>query len=735
MTVMAVRESALVVPLDGTCELSREELGGKAWSINRMRSLGLPVPPAIAATTENCRAYYAGGMRLSQSLWQQITDSLRVLETGSGRQFGSATKPLLVSVRSGAARSMPGMMDTVLDLGINDQIEAALAAETGDAAYAADTHRRFRHAYRDVVLGDSSGEVPNDPWLQLRAAVEAVFRSWNSPRAQAYRHHHDISVEAGTAVTVQAMVFGNLDDRSGTGVLFTRNPMTGDREPFGEWLPRGQGEDVVSGRADPLPLSALRAHMPDVHAELLDLAAQLERDSRDIQDIEFTVEAGRLWLLQSRTAKRSPRAAVRAAVAMVDEGLLDPRQALSRITAKQARSLLAPTLDRERLAESDRAATGLPVCEGVATGIVVIDPDEAEQRAEAGEDVVLARVTTSPDDMHGVISARAVITEHGGSTSHAAVVSRELGRVCVVGCGAGSVTGLAGQWVTVDGGNGEVWLGAAALSQVDEADDTDFTRLIEWAQAAVPQVHRAGIEAEPGPQLPALLALLETDALRGVEKSTVPAASETQGDTSIDELTVLRLLTLKGRTEVDVLAESLAVNRRLVEESVSQLITAGWVKSLGSALRPTAEGRRYLAELITAEAARVDRAAAGAVYDRFSVLNGEFKKIITDWQMRDLTTPNDHSDPEYDRNVLASLSALFDQARPLIAELPSLTPRLAHYVHRFTRAHARIANGDHGSVAAIGKDSFHTIWFELHEDLIGIIGANRADEAAAGRAL
>ncbi|OLT23143.1 pyruvate, phosphate dikinase [Pseudonocardia sp. CNS-139] len=458
----------LVVVLDGGTELSREELGGKAWSINRMRALGLPVPPAIVATTVNCRTFREAGGRIPDDLWQAITARMSALEQGTGRRFGSPDRPLLVSVRSGAARSMPGMMDTVLDLGINAEIEAGLAAETGDPAYAADTRRRFVEAYRDVVLGTTGGDVPAAPWDQLRGAVEAVFASWDSPRARAYRRSRGVSDDGGTAVTIQAMVFGNLGDRSGTGVVFSRDPRTGENRPFGEWLPGGQGEDVVSGRLDPQPLESLREQLPAVYAELTAVASRIERDAGDIQDIEFTVEGGRLWLLQSRTAKRSPRAAVRAAVAMVDEGILDPGSALRRVTAEQARALLAPSLDRSRLTGVDPVATGHPVCEGVATGTVVVDPDEAERRAEAGEDVVLARATTSPDDMHGLVAARAVITEHGGSTSHAAVVSRELGRVCVVGCGSGTVTALAGNRVTVDGASGEIWPGAAALIRVSK---------------------------------------------------------------------------------------------------------------------------------------------------------------------------------------------------------------------------------------------------------------------------
>ncbi|MEV5835453.1 pyruvate, phosphate dikinase [Nocardia sp. NPDC052112] len=738
MTVLVESGTARVVALDGTTGLSREELGGKAWSINRMRALGLPVPPAIVATTDNCHAYYANGQQLPPELWQRILDGLRVLEQGTGRRFGSTDKPLLVSVRSGAARSMPGMMDTVLDLGINSEIEAALAAESGDPEYAADTHHRFREAYRQVVLGDMNGTVPADPWRQLRGAVEAVFASWNSPRAQAYRRNRGLGDEGGTAVTVQAMVFGNLDDRSGTGVLFTRDPRTGEHEPFGEWLPRGQGEDVVSGRSDPQPLQALADLLPDVHAQLMTVATRLERDSGDIQDIEFTVESGRLWLLQSRTAKRSPRAAVRAAVAMVEEGLLEPRQALARVSAEQVRAMLMPTLDRSGLTESQPAATGLPVCEGVARGLVVVDPDEAERRAEAGEDVILARVTTSPDDMHGVIAARAVVTEHGGSTSHAAVVSRELGRVCVVGCGVGSVTSLAGQRVTVDGGTGEVWLGEIPLLRVDEAHDRDLARLTGWAQSQVPRAVRDHLASLSDPQLPLLLDALCRETKQPSpadhEKLSTATVSESSPVDEITELGVLRLIVLKGRTDTEVLADCLRVQPCDLEPVVGDLVDRGSVKTGGTGLRPAAAGRARCAELVAAEAAATDAVSAAELYARFCALNDEFKTIITDWQMRDVTTLNDHADPDYDRGVLTALTDLYRRAQPLIDDLATLSTRLRHYRHRFAQAHARVT-GDHSFVAAIGKDSFHTIWFELHEDLIGITGKTRGDEAAAGRAL
>ena len=482
---IAAAASAQVVAVDGTCTLSREDIGGKAWGLNRMRALGLPVPPAIVATTYACREYHATGGALSDPLWTQIVRHMKALEEGTGRRFGEAQRPLLVSVRSGAAQSMPGMMDTVLNLGINAAVEAALAAEASDARYAADTHQRFIEQYRKIVLGGRADPVPADPWAQLRAAVAAVFASWHSPRAQVYRSNRGLSNDGCTAVTIQAMVFGNLDERSGTGVLFSRNPITGNAAPWGEWLTRAQGEEVVSGHRTPEPLDALRKRMPEIHAELMRATATLEADARDIQDIEFTVESGRLWLLQSRVAKRSPQAAVRVAVAFAQEGLISKEEAVRRLRVEQVRQL--PTL---RLAP--QAANQLPLaigeaaCPGVAGGVVVTDPEQAEARARRGEEVILARATTSPDDLHGIIAARGLMTEQGGSTSHAAVVSRELGRPCVVGCGSNTVTALAGQRVTLDGAAGRVWAGNLAVEGIDEASIDDLRKLVEWGLPLIP---------------------------------------------------------------------------------------------------------------------------------------------------------------------------------------------------------------------------------------------------------
>lgn len=480
-----LEEGQLVVCLDGGRVYSRRQVGGKAHGLSKIRAAGLPTPAAFTATVDACRLYFEAPDDLMARLWPQICDGLSWLEVESGHTFGRGPVPLLVSVRSGAPASMPGMMDTVLNLGINDEIERVLAEKCG-AEFARDTHRRFRELFEQVVGLPERG-IPVDPYDQLRAAVKAVFDSWNSERAVSYRRHHKLEGKmAGTAVTVQAMVFGNLDERSGTGVLFSRNPLTGDAQPFGEWLPCGQGEDVVSGRFDPLPLTALAESHPDIHRELLRAAAWLEAEGADVQDIEFTVEAARLYLLQTRAAKRSAKAAVVIAVGLQRDGLIDIDEALSRVTPAQLDVLLTPVIEPAALAEAEVVASGLPACPGVGAGRVVADSDSAEDAADEGEDVVLARTTTSPDDVGGMIAARAVITEQGGSTSHAAVVSRELHTPCVVGCGQGSLRELVGTEVTVDGAAGKVYAGLLPLTRPSEASDPDMAALLAWARERSP---------------------------------------------------------------------------------------------------------------------------------------------------------------------------------------------------------------------------------------------------------
>jgi pyruvate,orthophosphate dikinase len=459
-------------------DLDRHLAGGKALSINKMRYLGLPVPPAFVLSTDCCAEVIANGGNCTEKVLDALREGVARLEEETGRRLGGGDRrPLLVSVRSGGAQSMPGMMDTVLNLGINDEVESLLAAVTGDAAFAADTHRRYREQFHRVVGAEATG----DPWKDLTSAAAAVFRSWESPRALSYRQHHGIPHDGGTAVTVQAMVFGNFDDSSGTGVLFTRNPMTGESEVFGEWLPRGQGEDVVSGRFDAQPLATLRDQMPEVYDELMRGAEVLERWAKDAQDIEFTIERGKLFLLQTRAAKRSPQAAVRIAVSLQERGIIDKDEAVALVSDAQIESAMQPHIDPLARASASVLAKGLPACPGVAVGRVVTSCEEAEELTDEGVDVVLARPTTDPDDVAGMVISSGIITEIGGSTSHAAVVSRELGTPCVVGCGQGTLVGLAGQVVTVDGTTGEVFEGALPVVSGKTDGHEAAQRLAEWA--------------------------------------------------------------------------------------------------------------------------------------------------------------------------------------------------------------------------------------------------------------
>ena len=503
---MTIRFGEWTIGLNGEGAPGRELIGGKAWSVARMQALGLKVPSAVVITTRACAAFTAG-QATPPGLDEEIAAGVAWLEERTGRRFGAGPRPLLVSVRSGAPVSMPGMMDTVLNLGINDETEAALAEECGDPLFARNTHRRFLDLYAHIVLkadspapgngGDPAKwreaihattgiEVPHEPKAQLHGAVRAVFESWNSRRARRYRQHHDIPDDLGTAVTIQAMVFGNLDARSGTGVLFSRNPLTGAPAPYGEYLPRAQGEDVVSGKFTPEPLSALAHELPAAHASLLAAAQTLERAGRDVQDIEFTIERGQLFFLQSRAANLSPHAAARIAVDLVREGLVDEDAALRRITPDQVRILLAPHISPSALHSAHALASGEGASPGVGIGALVRDSDEAERRAQAGEAVILARPTTSPDDLHGMIASRAVVTELGGSTSHAAVVGRALGLPCVVGCGKGALEGLAGRTVTVDGRTGKVYDGALAIESSDESDHESLATLGAWAASRSP---------------------------------------------------------------------------------------------------------------------------------------------------------------------------------------------------------------------------------------------------------
>jgi pyruvate, orthophosphate dikinase len=480
-----------VVVLDGEAQHPREILGNKGHGIDVMRRRNLPVPPAFCITTEVGVRYLAEPEPTIDAIWDDVLDRMSWLEAETSRTFGRGPRPLLVSVRSGATQSMPGMMDTILDLGMNDAVEKALAQALVIPEFARDTRQRFTRMYRRIVPGDA--DIPADPYAQLRAGIHAVFASWNSPRAVAYRAHYGIDDRYGTAVVVQAMVFGNHGTNSGAGVTASRNPITGANEPFGEWLPGGQGDDVVSGLVDVEPITALRDEQPAVYDELMDAARSLERLGSDVQEIEFTVEDGKLWLLQTRAAERSAQAAVRLALQLRHEGLIDDAETLRRVTPAHVQTLLLPALQPETRLAATLLAKGLPACPGVVTGRAYTDVDEALDAVERGEQVILVRDHTRPEDVQGMLAAQGIVTEVGGAASHAAVVSRELGRVAVVGCGAGVAATLAGKHITVDGYEGEVREGNLTLSAWSEDDTPELRELAALARRVSPlRAHTSG---------------------------------------------------------------------------------------------------------------------------------------------------------------------------------------------------------------------------------------------------
>ncbi|MEX4007357.1 pyruvate, phosphate dikinase [Neoaquamicrobium sediminum] len=532
---------------DGKAEGSagdRNLLGGKGANLAEMCSLGLPVPPGFTITTELCTSYYANGRTYPDDLKAQVAEALEAIGAIVGRRFGDPDKLLLVSVRSGARASMPGMMDTVLNLGLNDETVAALARDSGDERFAYDSYRRFIQMYSDVVLGvdhehfeeiledekarrgheldtdlsarewqeviglykakvdeELGSPFPQDPQEQLWGAIGAVFSSWMNHRAITYRRLHDIPESWGTAVNVQAMVFGNMGDTSATGVAFTRNPSTGEARLYGEFLVNAQGEDVVAGIRTPQNLTeearieagadkpSMEKVMPEAFAAFVDISQRLERHYRDMQDLEFTIERGKLWMLQTRSGKRTAKAALKIAVDMAAEGLITKQEAVARIDPASLDQLLHPTIDPS--AKRDVIGIGLPASPGAATGEIVFSSDEAEEMRAQNRKAILVRVETSPEDIHGMHAAEGILTTRGGMTSHAAVVARGMGKPCVSGAGTlrvdyktGTLTAMGqtlkkGDVITIDGASGQVLKGAVPMLQPELSGD--FASIMEWA--------------------------------------------------------------------------------------------------------------------------------------------------------------------------------------------------------------------------------------------------------------
>ena len=532
----------------------KDVLGGKGAGLAEMTNAALPVPPGFTIATSGCRLYFQNGNKTPDCILEQKDEALARLENLLGQKLGNAQNPLLVSVRSGAKFSMPGMMDTVLNLGMNDTVVEVIAGKTGNPRFAYDSYRRFiqmfgnvvmeipkqkfEHVfdgqkkkrrvkldteltaedlkqviagYKKVVRQETGRNFPQDPQVQLNMAIEAVFRSWYNPRAQTYRRMNKISDDLGTAVNVQTMVFGNMGNTSGTGVGFTRNPATGAKEFYGEFLMNAQGEDVVAGVRTPLPIRELEKILPDVYHQLHEITTRLEQHYKDVQDFEFTIQEGKLYMLQTRNGKRTGPAAVRIAVDMVHEGLLSKKEALLRVEPEQLNQMLHPVLDESK--PQKVLATGLPASPGAAVGHIVFTADEAAVKGKT-EPVILVRAETVPDDIHGMDVAKGILTSRGGMTSHAAVVTRGMGKPCVAGCGAAEVNEEAkqlkigstvlkdGDWISLDGTTGRVIEGESKLVEPDPKSGV-FAEFMEWAD----EERKLGVRANADIPRDALIAV------------------------------------------------------------------------------------------------------------------------------------------------------------------------------------------------------------------------------------
>lgn len=522
--------------------MSPNELGGKGYSLVEMTSIGLPVPPGLVIVTKACREYFSKGNKIVDEVMKELFEKIKYIEEKTGRKFGSSRKPLLLSVRSGAPVSMPGMLDTILNLGMNDAVAESLAKESGDPRFAYDAYRRFIQMFSKIVLKvkgeefdrmieqkkkelgvkddpsipadawkdlidkfklltkkEAGKEIPQDPYEQLKLAVIAVFDSWNNPRAVQYRKFYKIPDYMGTAVNIQAMVFGNLGYDSGTGVAFTRDPSTGEKRIYGEYLLNAQGEDIVAGIRTPKPIEEMREELPHIYDELIGVATKLEHHFKDLQDFEFTIQSGKLYMLQTRSGKRTAQAAVKVAVDMVNEGLISKEEAILRVNPSDLSQLLHRRIDPK--VEVKPIAKGLNASPGAASGKVVFEADEAAELGSKGEKVILVRPETTPEDIHGVIASQGVLTSRGGMTSHAAVVARGMGKPAVVGCEeiridleagyfeAKGVKVMKGEVITIDGTTGSVILGE--VPTIEPELSKELKQLLSWAD----NVRRLGIRA------------------------------------------------------------------------------------------------------------------------------------------------------------------------------------------------------------------------------------------------
>ena len=729
-------------------------LGGKGAALVRMTELGLPVPPGFVLTTSACRAVLEHGW--SSALDDELAAGVSWIEQQLGHRFGDPRAPLLVSVRSGAPASMPGMMDTVLNVGLTEAVAEALSERSGSGLFGWDTARRFVQSYAAVVagapaelvgslsarcLGPDDGRrlspedlgaatrqlrdelaaaghsIPDDPDVQLQQAAQAVFASWNSERAKVYRRVEGIADDFGTAVTVQAMTFGNLDARSGTGVAFSRDPSTGEPGLVGEFLPSAQGEDVVAGTHATRSLSEMGSVWPETADELAAAATLLERDLGDIADIEFTVEDGVLWLLQVRPGKRSPRAALRAAIDMAEDPdfPLDRAGALARVVDVLADPPTAPAPESPELA-AEVLADGLAASPGRAVGVVCTDIDETLARAGRGEPVILIRRETSPADVAGMAEATGLVTTLGGIVSHAAVVARSWGIPAVVGAAAievradGIVAGglrvAAGETVTVDGDRGLLLRGAHPGSRM------------ELEEVRVLRAWRAELERPSG--------------------SRIDPESDHGPGPGPDPAEVRRVVGLKGVASADSLVDVLGCGPGQAAAAIAALIAEGDAQELpGGRIRLTKEALASVDELFRRDSARL-RNAVEPVMASFHTVDRAFKELVTSWQMREIDgeeVVNDHTDGAYDAAVVVRLGDdIHPRVLAVVEQVSAAEPRLARYGDRLTAALEALKQGDAQMMAHPLRDSYHTVWFELHEELIRLSGRNRVSEAAAGRA-
>jgi pyruvate, orthophosphate dikinase len=731
------------IPGTELCQL----LGGKGAGLVEMRqNLGLPVPAGFVLSTKLCQRFLCSGW--PAGLDEAIEDNLNALERETGQRYGDRQRPLLVSVRSGAPMSMPGMMDTILNLGANHQTIAGLAARTADEHFALDTWSRFNRMYARTVLGVSPGElglnpasnastaalradveevlslctrrrtpIPDDPRQQLRGAIEAVFRSSRTERSRAYAEREGLSQDFPTAVVVQAMVYGNMGSSSGTGVAFTRNPSTGANEPYGDFLINAQGEDVVSGARACEPLAAMARHLPDAHHELLLIMRRLEQHYRDLCDIEFTVQEGRLYILQVRIGKRTAIAAARIAVGMASGGecLITREEAIRRITREQLGKLGSIATVRGGVAP---IASGVAASAGVVSGVICLDPYRVAALAEAGQNVILVRPTTSPDDVHGMVKAAGIVTSTGGLVSHAALIARGWGITAV--CGVEnisfqpslSIAGVPlheGDRLTIDGDSGAVYLGDCV--EVSHQEPPELRTLRHWAaELGVP---------------------LGGDTRLNTDCPIVTPGQEVDVHCP-DAFAVMRALSLLGFARHDRIAASLTTSVETVRGVLDKL-PAQYVRHGPGGIGVAPQGRIWLQAKLNAERDCIDQAGADLVYQEFMRLDAGFKRLVTDWQMRvadGRTVANDHADTAYDDAVRFRLRVFHQETMELMPKVCTIAPRLEPFKMRFTRTAAAVSAGDGSMIASPLKDSYHTVWFELHEELIHLSGRNRATEEA-----